>query len=80
MEGWLVATGTGWRPAKPASAAELDRLVTDARFWNESPSIPPCPDYGASLLVLKVPEHPETTRKSSCTSVAEKAVFAALDA
>ncbi len=79
-EGWRVATGDGWRPAKPDAAAELDRVLADPSFWREPAAIPPCPDYGASLLLLKVPGRAATTRRSSCTSVAEKAVFAALRA
>lgn len=78
--GWMAATPNGWRPAKPDAAAEIDQVIADPRFWSEPAYIPPCPDYGASLLLLKVPGKGATVRKSSCTSVAEKAVFAALRA
>lgn len=79
-DGWMVATATGWRAAKADAAAELDRIFSNPQFWSESAYIPPCPDYGASVLLLKVPGRAETVRKSTCSSVAEKAVFAALGA
>jgi hypothetical protein len=79
-DGWLVATASGWRPAKADAAAEIDRAVSDPAFWNEAPVNLPCPDYGASLLLLKVPGKAETVRKSTCTSIADKAVLAALGA
>ena len=78
--GWFVATGNGWRPAKQDASATVDGVVADPRFWGEPAFIPPCPDYGASLLLLKIAGRAETARKSSCTSVADKAVFAALQA
>jgi hypothetical protein len=77
---WMAATGNGWRPTKPDAAAELDQVLLDAGFWSEPAYVPPCPDYGASLLLLKMPGKIATVRKSTCTSVAEKAVFAALRA
>lgn len=77
-DGWMVATTTGWRPAKADAAAELDRVFSNPQFWSEPAYIPPCPDYGASLLLLKLPGKAETVRKSTCFSVSEKAVFAAL--
>ena len=79
-EGWVIATGTGWRPAKADAAAEIDQVIASPAFWSEAPTNLPCPDYGASLLLLKVPGKKETVRKSSCTSVADKAVLAALRA
>jgi hypothetical protein len=79
-EGWVVATGSGWRPAKPDAAAVVDQVIGDRRFWSEPAFIPPCPDYGASLLLLKITGRAIAIRKSTCTSVAEKAVFAALQA
>lgn len=78
--GWMVATASGWRHASADVAAEIDRVIADPAFWSEPPTNLPCPDYGASLLLLKVPDRPETIRKSSCTSVADKAVLAALRA
>ena len=79
-EGWMVATAAGWRPANGDAAVELDQVLADPRFWKEPAYIPPCPDYGASLLLLKVPGKAQTVRNSACTSVAEKAVLAALRA
>jgi hypothetical protein len=80
QDGWIVATATGWRPARAEAAAELDQVLADASFWSEPAYVPPCPDYGASLLLLKMPGRSATIRKSTCMSVAEKAVFAALRA
>lgn len=78
--GWLVATAGGWRLANADAAVELDQTLADPRFWKEPAYIPPCPDYGASLLLLKAPGKAQTVRNSTCTSVAEKAVLAALRA
>ena len=79
-DGWFVAADDGWRSARSEAAAELDRVIADPRFWSEPAYIPPCPDYGASLLLLKVAGRPETVRNSTCTGIAEKAVLAALSA
>ena len=79
-EGWMVAAGTGWRRADAEAAGELDRIVADPAFWSEPTSTPPCPDYGASLLLLKVPGRSETVRNSMCTSQASRLVEAALRA
>jgi hypothetical protein len=78
--GWMVATPNGWRAARPEAAAEIDRVIANAGFWSEAPVNMPCPDYGSSQLLLKVPGKPETVRNSMCTSIAEKAVLAALNA
>ena len=77
---WTVATATGWRSAHAEAAAELDALLADRRFWSEPAYTPPCPDAGASLVLLKVPGHAETIRNSTCTSLAERLVSAALRA
>jgi hypothetical protein len=77
---WTVATATGWRAAQPEPAAELDSLLAEARFWSEPAYVPPCPDAGASLLLLKIPDHAETVRNSTCSSLAERLVSAALRA
>lgn len=79
-DGWMVATGTGWRRADQAAANELDQLIADAAFWSEPATTPPCPDFGASLLLLKAPGHSETVRNSMCTSAASRMVEAALRA
>jgi hypothetical protein len=77
---WLVATETGWRTAKPQAAAELNGLLADARLWSDPAFTPPCPDYGANLLLLKLPKKAETVRNSLCDSVAARIVLAALNA
>ncbi|QNM83276.1 hypothetical protein H8M03_02720 [Sphingomonas sabuli] len=78
-DGWLKATATGWTPLKAEQAAELDAVIANPAFWSESASVQACPDYGSSQLLLKTPGNPETVRNSQCTSVAEKAVQAALN-
>lgn len=79
-DGWVIATEQGWRPARAEAAAELDQVLADRRFWSEPALIPPCPDYGASLLLAKVPGNAAVVRRSSCTSTADRAVLAALRA
>ena len=70
--GWASANATGWRPLRAEQAAEIERIIASSAFWSEAPTSLPCPDYGASLLMLKVPGKPETVRKSSCSSVATR--------
>jgi hypothetical protein len=79
-EGWMVATGSGWRRADATAASELDELIGDPGLWSEPAYTPPCPDYGASLLLLKAPGHSETVRNSMCMSRASRIVQAALRA
>jgi hypothetical protein len=79
-EGWMVATGTGWRRAYAEAGIELDRIVADPAFWGEPAYTPPCPDFGAGLLLLKAPGHSETVRNSMCMSQASRIVEAALRA
>ena len=78
--GWAVATTTGWRPANAEPAAEVDRLLADEGFWREPAFTPACPDYGAALLLLKVPRRAETVRNSQCTSRGDHLVSVALTA
>lgn len=78
--GWMIATEHGWRQAKIDAAAEIEQVIADPAFWGEEPANLPCPDYGASLLLLKVPGKAETVRNSRCTSIGEIAVLAALRA
>src|SRR5215212_6523749 len=33
-EGWVVATGTGWRRADQEAAAELDTIIAHPAFWS----------------------------------------------
>lgn len=77
-EQWLVATADGWRPADARAAAEIDALVAGGRLWSESGHVPPCPDFGASNLLLRVPGKAETVRKAQCTSAAASLVETAL--
>lgn len=79
-EGWMVATASGWRPANQAAIAELDGIISDPAFWAESDYTPPCPDFGASQLLLRAPVRGETVRSSMCTSAASRVVEAALRA
>ncbi|HYI42287.1 MAG TPA: hypothetical protein VD768_01525 [Sphingomicrobium sp.] len=79
-DGWSVATSSGWRPASAEAVTDLDRIIAGAAFWSEPPFTPPCPDFGASLLALKVPGKPETVRNSTCMSEASRVVEAALRA
>jgi hypothetical protein len=76
----MVATSTGWRRADSQAASELDRIIADPAFWSELAYTPPCPDFGASLLLLKAPGRSETVRNSMCTSHASRLVEAALRA
>ena len=76
----MVATGSGWRRADDEAASELDRIMADPALWSEPAYTPPCPDYGASLLLLKAPGHYETVRNSLCQSRASAIVEAALRA
>jgi len=78
--GWMVAEGGDWRPARAGAAAELDRVLADNRFWSEPASSTSCPDYGAALLLLKVPGKAETTRRSGCPDAGDALVSAALRA
>ena len=79
-EGWMVATASGWRRADGEAATELDQLLADPAFWSEPAYTPPCPDFGASLLLLKVLGQSETVRNSTCMSRASRVVEAALRA
>jgi hypothetical protein len=79
-EGWMVATRTGWRPADADAAAEMDRIIADPGFWREPAYTAPCPDFGASLLLLKASGNAETVRNSTCMSNASRMVEAALRA
>ena len=78
--GWAVATANGWRGADHEAATELDRIIADPAFWSEPAYTPPCPDFGASQLLLKVPGKTESVRNSMCMSRASRMVEAALRA
>ena len=78
--GWMMATESGWRAPGADQLAVIDQVIADPGFWSEDSVNLPCPDYGASLLLLKVPGKAETVRKSLCSSKAETVVSAALRA
>ena len=78
--GWLAATPDGWRPAAPEAAAQLESLLAGTRLWDERAYTPPCPDFGASNVLLKVPGRRETVRNALCSSAAADLVQAALGA
>ena len=79
-DGWLAATPDGWRPASAEAAAEVERLLADARLWNEAAYTPACPDFGSSNVLLKIPRRAETVRTALCSSAAADLVQAALGA
>ena len=77
-ERWLLATADGWRAADAVAAAEIDALIAGSQLWSESGHVPPCPDFGASNLLLRIPGKAETVRNAQCTSAAASLVEAAL--
>ena len=80
---WLAATAKGVRLARPDKVGEIRQLLSAGRLWQEPVWAPPgCTDAGASLLLLKMPGHPETVRSASCggTGSSEALVFRALEA
>ena len=79
-DGWIVASESGWRPVNSEAAAELNAIFADPNFWSEPAYIHPCPDFGASMMLLQVPARAETVRNSTCMSIASRAVEAALRA
>ena len=81
--GWMAATTSGWRPAKPEQAAAIDAMIADAAFWAEPAwTQPGCTDAGGSLLMLKVPRRPAIVRQGACgaTQRTERLVFLGLEA
>ena len=77
---WMVATDTGWRQARAQVSDELDAILAGSALWSESATIPACPDYGASLLLLKIPERARIIRNHQCTSETSRLIGAALQA
>ena len=77
-ETWQVATADGWRPGDVAAAAEIDRILSDDRFWAEPTFVQACPDFGSSNAVLKLPRKHEAVRIAQCSSAAANLVEAAL--
>ena len=78
--GWLAATPDGWRPAQPKTGAQLDSILAAGRLWDEAAYTPPCPDFGSSNVLLKMPGRPVTVRAALCSSAAADLVQAALAA
>ena len=82
-DGWLAVTPEGVRPARPDKLVEIEAIIADTAFWAEPEYAEPgCTDAGASLLMLKLPDRPRVTRRSSCgaTQEGERLVFRALEA
>jgi hypothetical protein len=77
---WLAATLDGWRDADRDAAAEIDAAMASREFWNEPAASFPCPDYGASLMLLKAPQRARTVRNSKCPGISDRIVQAALRA
>jgi hypothetical protein len=77
---WLVATPDGWREANREAAAEIDTLLASSDFWNEPATVPACPDFGASNLLLKAPGKARTVRSHQCSSATTRVIEAAFRA
>ena len=80
---WLAATESGFRSAKPESAAAIDAIIGDPAFWAEPAwAQPGCTDAGGSLLMLKVPQRARIVRQGACgaTQRTERLVFLGLQA
>jgi hypothetical protein len=77
---WMVATEEGWRQVHSEVSDELDAILAGRTLWNETATIQACPDYGASLLLLKVPERARIVRNHQCTSETSRLVGEALQA
>ena len=77
---WYAATPDGWRAANAEAIAELDAIFVSEPFWGDGPSVLPCPDFGASNMLLKMPGKARIVRSHQCTSATSSAVQAALRA
>jgi hypothetical protein len=77
---WLVATPDGWREVKREVAAEIDALLAGSDFWNEAATVPACPDFGASNLLLKAPGKARIVRTHQCSSATTRVIEAAFRA
>lgn len=78
--GWSAATADGWRSLSAAASAELDGMLADPAFAREPAYTPACPDFGASLAVVKRPGARESIRNAQCSGRAASLVEAALTA
>ncbi|HVM22814.1 MAG TPA: hypothetical protein VM308_05875, partial [Sphingomicrobium sp.] len=77
---WLAASDSGWRAVSADRAAQIDAILAGSKLWSEPADTPPCPDFGASNVLLKVPGRRETVRNALCMSAAADLVQAALGA
>lgn len=77
---WFAATARGWREADAVATAVIEDTLTSETFRVEPERIGPCPDYGASLLLAKVPGRQREVRSAQCTSQTDKVVYEALRA
>lgn len=77
---WYAATPDGWRPANAAAIAELDAIFVSEAFWGERGTVPACPDFGASNLLLKMPGKARIVRSHQCSSATTRAIEAAFRA
>ena len=77
---WYAATDGGWRPASEAAIAELEPILASEAFRSESATVPACPDFGASNLLLKAPGRARIVRSHQCSSATTRAIEAAFRA
>lgn len=77
---WFAATARGWREADAVATAVIENTLASEAFRVEPERIGPCPDYGASLLLAKVPGRPREIRSARCTSQTDKIAYEALRA
>lgn len=77
---WYAATAAGWRPASAEPIAEIEALLASEEFQAEAATIPACPDYGASNLLVKVPGRARTVRSHQCSSATTRVIEAAFRA
>ncbi|MXP40892.1 hypothetical protein GRI75_04435 [Altererythrobacter soli] len=77
---WFAATARGWREADAVATAVIEDTLTSEAFREEPERIGACPDYGASLLLAKLPGREREVRSALCTSQTDKVVYEALRA
>jgi hypothetical protein len=77
---WFAATTSGWREADAVATSVIEETLTSETFREEPERIEACPDYGASLLLAKVPGREREVRSALCTSQTDKVVYEALRA
>jgi hypothetical protein len=77
---WFAATARGWREADAVATSVIEDTLTSEAFRVEPDRTGPCPDYGASLLLAKVPGRQREVRSAQCTGQTDKIVYEALRA